>query len=327
MDRIEDIIDRECFDENDRKFLKNRDCSFVQYEVTERDIDLYGVNLLHDLVLNILEDAINKSFLFFGSTNIGLWECEVINMKRNMLYINEDTSDLFIVLNNLHQTLDNIMEVIDLGYFDILENFEEPDLTNHSNHFDFNEVLVQINQEKNLIKKKNILIQAIADKELMCLNSGANIDTVLFLPEFKEKCDKAIKIIDELIKNTNKTEIINSTPSETNVESIEVKPVESTSKNPEFTTSRQVLALYYMLNELDKATNSIDRAVKARFIHFLTNKSEDNIYKALAAPFKGFDNKSNKKAIIKDLEYIKSHFEALGLKNIVNQINAEMKED
>ncbi len=326
MERIEDIIKRESFDENDRMYLECRDCKFTSYNLSQSDINLYGISLQYDLMESLLGEAIKKSHLFFESEHPEMWKFEVNSIKKRMLNINEDTTDLLLTLNNLHRSLFDIIKYIEIEDIIIEDHFEENNRTYYSTYFNIDAVHCSADDENDILLKRNIYYKAIAEKKLLCLKLAKDPDTFNDYIEFQQKCLNAISIIDELIKNTSNTYINNITSIETNVENIEVKPVESPSKNPDFTTSRQVLALYYMLNELDKGTNLIDRTVKARFIQFLTNKSEDNIYKTLAAPFKGFDNK-NKKAIIKDLEYIKSHFEALGLKNIVNQINAEMKED
>lgn len=335
MERIEDIIVRQCFDENDRKYLKNRDCCFVQYEVNQSEIDIYGEDLMHNLMEMLFSDAIYKSQKFFMSPNNSNWLFAIYYLKKQILFIDEDTQALIETLNNLHESMDEIfisldldnIEEINLDEIAELATIEEIENSFYSNRFNFMTIYDNAENETSLIAKRNIYYNAIAEKKMLCLKYGFNYETHKGYLTFKEKCLNAISIIEELIKNTSDSKFINSTPNETIVEPITINTVENTAKNTDFTTSRQVLALYYMLNELDKATNSIDRAVKARFIHFLTNKSEINIYKTLADPFKGFNNKSNSKTIIRDLEYIKSHFEALGLKNIVNKINAEMKED
>lgn len=335
MERIDDIISRKCFDQNDRKFLNNRDCSFVQYELNQSDIDIYGEDLMYNLMVMLFDDAIFKSQTFFNSQNSSDWSLQIYYFKKEILIIDEDTRDLIKTLNILHESMNEIFRLLDLenmeeiGFDEIeeAENIEVIEEMFYSNRFNFLIIYENAEKKPDLIAKRNYYYNAIAEKKMLCLKLGHNYETHKAYLDFSNKCLNAINIIDELIRNTNQPEINISIPINSTAENTEVKEVESTAKNPEFTTNRQVLALYYMLHTLDKATHSIDRTVKARFIQFLTNKNEDNIYKILADPFKGFNNKTNKKTIIKDLEYIKTHFEALGLKNIVNQITAEMKED
>ncbi len=93
----------------------------------------------------------------------------------------------------------------------------------------------------------------------------------------------------------------------------------------EFTLARQVLMVHYLLKNLGISPD-INKTEIARFIQFLTGKElnsknikNTNIYKKVGSPFSLTD-----KATQKDLQFIRSYFENLGLNDIVNQINAEI---
>lgn len=88
-------------------------------------------------------------------------------------------------------------------------------------------------------------------------------------------------------------------------------------KNKEFTTTRQVLAIHYLLKYCQ--VKNVDNTEKARFIQFLTGKSYDNIYKKVQSPLNGSD-----KHIAEDLKYIRTYFERLGLKEIVKMVSNEI---
>ena len=95
--------------------------------------------------------------------------------------------------------------------------------------------------------------------------------------------------------------------------------------NKEFTTSRQVLAIHYLFEEL-KVYAVTDKTEVAKFIQFLTGKEtgvakigDTTIYKKLKSPLPETD-----KGILKDLQFIRMYFEKLGFQNIVNQINKEI---
>jgi len=88
-------------------------------------------------------------------------------------------------------------------------------------------------------------------------------------------------------------------------------------KNKEFTTGRQVLAIHYLLKYCQ--VKNIDDAEKARFVHFLTGKNLDNIYKKVQSPLSGAN-----KYVTEDLKYVRGYFERLGLKEIVKMISNEM---
>jgi hypothetical protein len=88
-------------------------------------------------------------------------------------------------------------------------------------------------------------------------------------------------------------------------------------KNREFTTARQVLAIHYLLKYC-QVKNDDDKE-KARFVHFLTGKNLDNIYKKVQSPLGGAN-----KYVAEDLKYVRGHFERLGLKEIVKMISNEI---
>ncbi len=92
--------------------------------------------------------------------------------------------------------------------------------------------------------------------------------------------------------------------------------------NPEFTTSRQVLAIYYLLEYFKVDFKDIDRTNLARFTQFLTGKEANNnniantnIYKKWGNLF-GKTPKKNKQ----DLIFIKTYFGKLRLMEIVKMI-------
>jgi hypothetical protein len=94
-------------------------------------------------------------------------------------------------------------------------------------------------------------------------------------------------------------------------------PAEAPEKNKEFTTSRQVLAVHYLLKYCQ--VKNIDNTEKARFIQFLTGKNYDNIYKRVQSPLNGNDRYINE-----DLKYVRGYFDRLGMKEIVKMISNEL---
>lgn len=96
--------------------------------------------------------------------------------------------------------------------------------------------------------------------------------------------------------------------------------------NKDFTTARQVLAITYLLEELNINRNSTSLTEIANFIQFLTGKetgvakiNDTTIYKRVKQPFSKTD-----KAAENDLQYIRTYFEKLGLQSIVSKLNKEI---
>ena len=203
MERFEDIIERECLDENDRKYLKNRDCSFIHYNVSQNDIELHGESLNYDLLESGLKNAIIKSIYFFD-VDLCEWKNALLNYKRKFLEFEQDTTDLSIVLNKLYISMDNIFDNLNPEYVQYI-TFDFPiENTIILNDFDFNEIAKVAQKETDLIVRRNIFCKALADKNMLCLMFNYNPDTHNGFQMYKQKCNRAIQIIDDLIKNTSK---------------------------------------------------------------------------------------------------------------------------
>ena len=96
--------------------------------------------------------------------------------------------------------------------------------------------------------------------------------------------------------------------------------------NKEFTTARQVLAITYLLNELNINRENTSLTEIAKFIQFLTGRetkalkiNDTTIYKRVKQPLSKTDN-----AVEKDLQFIRPFFEKLGLQSIINKLNKEI---
>ena len=105
----------------------------------------------------------------------------------------------------------------------------------------------------------------------------------------------------------------------------EEKPIVQNEKSKEYTTSRQVMAIYYLLDELN-AYKGVNKSEIAKFVMFLTGKetgvkniNDTTIYKKVCKPLSG-----NEVASDLDLSYIRPFFEKLELMNIVSIINKEL---
>jgi len=94
------------------------------------------------------------------------------------------------------------------------------------------------------------------------------------------------------------------------------KPKEENPKNKEFTTTRQVLAIRYLLDYCQ--VKNIDQTEIARFIEFLTGKNYKDIY-----------DKTRDKTLqyIKngdDARFVQNYFRRLGLRKIAEDIENEL---
>lgn len=324
MDKMEEIIFYERINENDINFLKNKTNFYKPLLLKIHDLEEHGEDLIKNILNATLQDTYYKSIQFFNNDDCFNWNDRLQRYKTDIIKLGNHTNFLLNYINRLYDSLfqlhcdfsNNPRNDID-SYFDDENDFD----------FDFRFIYNKVLEEPILLAKKKILLESIADRDLLCLSLG--LDPEKYQPniQFKEKCIKAIETIKLQIENTIEDKTTQKPETKTTLleeQSSSSEP--ETLKNPEFTTRRQVLTLFYLLEAIDKGTNSIDRTVKARFIHFLTGKNESNIYKTLTEPHKGFENEKNKRSAIKDLEFIKKHFDELGLKSISQKITNDMTE-
>jgi hypothetical protein len=124
---------------------------------------------------------------------------------------------------------------------------------------------------------------------------------------FDDKCDKEIKKLKKLmaLDSSDKTQ-----------SEAQGQPV---NHSPEHTTARQVLAIYFLLQY---TKTDCPNTAKADFIAFLTNKSRERIRQFLSGLYKSKNENYTKWE--KDMRYVRAHFEALGLTEIVKMIDNEL---
>ncbi|GAB3341882.1 hypothetical protein GCM10027299_56210 [Larkinella ripae] len=97
-----------------------------------------------------------------------------------------------------------------------------------------------------------------------------------------------------------------------------ISPEQSPNHPTEHTTARQVIAIRFLLQYAK--INVLNDKSAERFIHFLTGKSKDNIYKA----WRVASNKDLETNRVDDLRFVRKFFEDLGASEIVKMINNEI---
>ncbi len=165
------------------------------------------------------------------------------------------------------------------------------------------------NNRKNILTKIGKLILE-AYQKFRLDNTLDEIDAFISLTQDEE----AIK---DYARFKVLNQIINENPPKENSNDSMNAEIEETSVKRDFTTARQVIALHYIFEELSVKSNPTE---KSKFIHFLTNKNEKNIYDCLLTPF------ASKKANMRtnDLLFVKKYFESLNMNGVVKKINDEL---
>ncbi len=182
----------------------------------------------------------------------------------------------------------------------------EPDT--FENKFDFSEAYAMAEDLQTATEKTQFFEKEIIEIEKwMLLESSHNTDQQQ-ADIYIGKCNKAI----EIINSENKVSSNNTSTSEKSDKLISIPDTDTT-------LNRQFLALYYLLNEVDKELFGRNKSEIARFIHLLTGKNYDNIYKLTKNPVKDPAERTSKK-YQSDIQFVKESFRKLGLNKIAHKI-------
>ncbi|MFT3754043.1 MAG: hypothetical protein QM800_14590 [Paludibacter sp.] len=337
LDQFELIFETGYLESSDIKLFKKLDITFEKRSIDAAEIDTHGESIFESILETVFEESLEKARLLFGFDDPGFWYIKQDSYNKVIIKTGVEVSFVLKFFNRLFNTLIYITDLCEYIIPNEFESFESVDAADSLSFYDFDETVRKAKKITDLRDKLNYYHSEIAEKELFAVQHDDEPYILELCREFIHKCNLAIDITENhLNKSTKYTQKTQAEPMaiiqpvETNTQSesnpaIETElPPETIAKgNPAFTTSRQVLAIYYLLNEIDrKGINQVDKTEKAKFIEFLTGKNYNNIYKALSNPFKGLDRK-NPKNFLNDMEYISSHFEKLGLQSIVQKINAD----
>ena len=313
MDIIQNSITQGGITNKDMETLKTIDISFYDSGTDPLNLMQQNAETIQIVCDATIRGVYERTVRFYGGILLEQWMAKENEYKTEFVKIGREVSFIFDFLQKLRYELLKLVDLFDLSGVSInpIKNiilFDFLDLANKTIG------IIDLNE------RKQKYINALAHNKMIYFTSSEYLSEEITAQyhSFIEKCTRAIEIIDYQIENSPLLPI-----NYLDTKLIETTPDEKSDNTKDFTTRRQVLAMYYLLNELDKSTHQIDRTVKARFIEFLTGKNYDSIYKTLSNLLKGLDS-NNPQNAIKDMEYIKSHFENLGLKTIVQKITNDM---
>jgi hypothetical protein len=304
IDRLIDIENKNIITNADIEFLSSLELCYYERRLHETAYREFGIDIEKTIYSAILSDLQSRLNNYMGDWYNVSWSDKIDSLKIKIIQIGIECKQMFYLMERF-------------SYFSqrLFKNYE--DIVNHSfishfeQEFNFGDVSIAAFFETDLEEKRKLYVQAKIDATKWLIEESKENDQKLHCKDYIEKCQQSIDLIDYEKKNQP-----NQNTLEQNLEKIAGE-----SENKDFTTRRQVLAIYFIFNEL--GVRNIDKTVQARFIQFLTNKNQSNIYKILSNPFKGLDESNTK--IKDDLLYVKNLFDELGLSQLSKKIDANMQ--
>lgn len=308
MDRLLVIFYKEEVSQDDICYLSSIEYYYHNRELTRKDIRSFQVDVFKNILEATLSDTIEKAYEFFGNS-IELWDVKA-NKYRSLAF---KISDKYFknLIWHVDRLLSNLKELY-ADYYNEKNKFKD--------WFTFSDILAEAQDDySDLVERKKFINKVIIDCKEFCLKEEffqVNKNDEL---EFIQKCQQLIELTDLQLQNG-----MLPTSNESNVVILksEVENVNSDSNSiPEtdITLNRQFMAVYYLLNEVDKDVFARNKSEIARFIQLLTGKSYDNIYKLTKNPVKDPAERTSKK-YQSDIMFVKESFLKLGLNKIAQQI-------
>jgi|GEM_PF-5088470 len=242
-----------------------------------------------------MSESYEKSFIFFDSQNVNEWERK-LNEYRNVFLQIDSGKWVALVgyVNKLHEHLLVLHKDFNL----CTPNFQYV--------FNIKKVISRISSLSFIEQREIVLRQIVEAKEFCLINEITNSNDE---EQFVAKCNKLLEIIELKAQNDSSRES-NSSDQNENTTSLNEKDI---------FLNRQFMAIYYLLDAVDKEVFSRNKAEVARFIQLLTSKSYNNIYKLAQNPIKDPAERVSKKHEA-DIQFVKDAFMKLGLNKIAKQI-------
>ena len=301
----------------DYNTLETLNLEFKELSINQNEVKLHGYYIGSEIIRSIFSDLITQAIELYETDDSDKWKS--IRDEGNKIIIKNGiaVSEMLALHKKLFSSLVSINSAGRFYSFK-LENSDEVYLSAGS-------ILRNAESITDSQKKVEFIDEHKRKLELLTLNYNENHGDYESDKADIKKLNQAIEILTRPIPVVQVSNSAVNPEEELNKPELTVINELENGKNKEFTTSRQVLVVYYLLNTFDRtAYSQTDRTVVARFIEFLTGKNYDNIYDTLSNPLKGLDNR-NKKKFMKDIEYIKNHFSNLGLQSVIEQIKNDIK--
>jgi hypothetical protein len=298
---INNIVARKKITDDELLFLKSINLSYYNYDLTPENQLQAGSDIKKHLFYSAISPLVAKINEFYNIDNILF----IRNDKQNELIVdiykyNLQPEFLIDFLTEFNYVCSVILKDYNNWFVSVPNTFD--------NKFDFWEAYSMAENLQTATEKIQYFEKEIIEIEKwMLLESTHNTDRQE-ADIYIGKCKKAI----EIINSENKVSSNNTSFTEKSDKTISLPQTD-------ITLNRQFLALYYLLNEVDKETFARNKSEIARFIQLLTGKNYDNIYKLTKKPIKDPSERTSEKYQT-DIQFVKESFLKLGLDKIARQI-------
>ncbi|MDP4271743.1 MAG: hypothetical protein Q8909_16730, partial [Bacteroidota bacterium] len=241
MTRITSIISTGVPNADDLLWFRETELYYCDLNIDNYEIEQFGNELKKLILKATLTEAYEMAIQFFDNPVTSYWDQKLEDYKVHFIRLEGCSTFMLEYIDKLRADLENLCKdyqfiVLKEDFFPVME------------FLNFHEVASLAEKETDLQKQKQIYVDAIVESGMAGLAIEMDEKEQKKHEEFVRKCNKAIGIIDFQLLHTPPAPLIPEDIS-----------TEKSDNTKDFTTRRQVLAMYYLLNELDKSTHQIDR--------------------------------------------------------------------
>lgn len=318
---LDGIFKTGVFEPDDFVYLsENADYFYRRLKIERKDTYISP----HDIYKNILEasfeEAVERAMLFFGISTDD-WDDAAHNYRTLALKFADkgnrfDNTEYKLLIAHIDKLLLTLKALFN-DYFENKSDF--------AHFYSFHKIQEKALEIEDLFKRKKFIHDTVISAKSFPLTFSSELTfNQEEIDTFIQQCNDYIEIIDMQIESDkiltpapSKVEAVDSI-SETSPEHLSDIQFDWLSKK-DCTLNRQFMAIYYIIYKLNPESTTRNKLQLARFIHFLTGKSKDNIYKLALKPVKDPEEKVSKNHQ-QNVSFVVKELRKLGLDEVATLI-------
>ena len=195
MDKIEQIVLNHEMSDEDLEWFKASYANYYSSRLSPAILLEYGADIHINIIEATLSQTIDRTLLFFGNYDNEEWPVKINEYKIEFIRLGIEVEFMLGFISNLAQSLNNLVNEYQMLVYNEMD-------TAVSDIFKFWRIIGIAEKEPELLKGRQIYVDAIAECNMYCLTMDVEQQEEVQRQLFVEKCQKAIAVIDTQLKNT-----------------------------------------------------------------------------------------------------------------------------
>jgi hypothetical protein len=196
MDKIDEIIENENITQSDLDFIENLDIDYNPISLSENIIEKHGSEIYKTILEATLSESFEKTLVFFDDFYSETFKEKLGKYKIKFIQLGIETDFILDFVAKLESNLNKMRKDFQIYVFSDfkVDLFEIYPIT---------AIIEKANDEPDLLKRKQIFVDTIADCDLYCLELNLSPEEEKNHQLIIGKCKKAIKVLDNQIYHSS----------------------------------------------------------------------------------------------------------------------------